>query len=72
MKCSTASSSSTDDTPQPCYVSSNATTTVTGHTAPWGEAAPARPLPRRTPTEIYKIQRRDRLNGLIHEYQQVA
>jgi transposase InsO family protein len=37
-----------------------------------GQAAPARPLPRRTPTEIHKIQRCDRLNGLIHEYQQVA
>jgi putative transposase len=37
-----------------------------------GQAAPARPLPRRTPTEIHKIQRRDRLNGLIHEHQQVA
>jgi putative transposase len=37
-----------------------------------GQATPARPLPRRTPTEIHKIQRRDRVNGLIHEYQQVA
>ena len=37
-----------------------------------GQAAPLRPLPRRTTTEIHKIQRRDRLGGLIHEYQQVA
>jgi transposase InsO family protein len=37
-----------------------------------GQAAPSRPLPRRTSTELYKIHRRDRLNGLIHEYQQVA
>ena len=37
-----------------------------------GQAAPSRPLPRRTTTEIHKIQRRDRLGGLIHEYQQVA
>jgi transposase InsO family protein len=37
-----------------------------------GRAAPSRPLPRRAPTEIHKIQRRDRLGGLIHEYQQVA
>ena len=37
-----------------------------------GQAAPSRPLPRRAPTEIHKIQRHDRLGGLIHEYQQVA
>jgi putative transposase len=37
-----------------------------------GQAAPARPLPRRATTEIHKIQRHDRLGGLIHEYQQVA
>ena len=36
------------------------------------QAAPSRPLPRRTTTEIHKIQRHDRLGGLIHEYQQVA
>ena len=28
--------------------------------------------PRRATTEIHKIQRRDRLGGLVHEYQQVA
>ena len=37
-----------------------------------GQAAPARPLPRRATTEIHKIQRHDRLGGLLHEYQQVA
>ena len=37
-----------------------------------GQAAPSRPLPRRATTEIHKIERRDRLGGLIHEYQQVA
>ena len=37
-----------------------------------GQAAPSRPLPRRTTTEIHKIQRHDRLGGLVHEYQQVA
>ena len=36
------------------------------------QSAPSRPLPRRAPTEIHKIRRRDRLGGLIHEYQQVA
>lgn len=36
------------------------------------QAAPLRPLPRRTTTEINNIRRRDRLDGLIHEYQQVA
>jgi len=37
-----------------------------------GQAAPSRPLPHRAPTEISKIQRHDRLGGLLHEYQQVA
>jgi putative transposase len=37
-----------------------------------GQAAPSRPLPRHTPIETHKIQRRDRLGGLIHEYQQAA
>jgi transposase InsO family protein len=37
-----------------------------------GQAAPSRPLPHRAPTEIHKIQRRDRIEGVIHEYQQVA
>ena len=37
-----------------------------------GQAAPSRPLPCRATTEIHKIQRHDRLGGLIHEYQQVA
>jgi putative transposase len=37
-----------------------------------GQAAPLRPLPHRTTTEIHHVQRRERLGGLIHEYQQVA
>jgi putative transposase len=37
-----------------------------------GQAAPQRPLPHDTRTEIYNVRRRDRLGGLIHEYQQVA
>jgi putative transposase len=37
-----------------------------------GQAAPLRPLPHRTTTEIPNVRRRDRLGGLIHEYQQVA
>jgi putative transposase len=36
------------------------------------QAAPLRPLPHRAPTEICKIQRRDRVGGLFHEYQHVA
>jgi putative transposase len=36
------------------------------------QAAPSRPLPRRAPNETHKIRRRDRLGGLVHEYQQVA
>lgn len=37
-----------------------------------GQTAPARPLPRRATTETHKIERHDRLGGLVHEYQQVA
>jgi putative transposase len=37
-----------------------------------GQAAPLRPLPDRTRTRINYIRRRDRLGGLLHEYQQVA
>jgi hypothetical protein len=37
-----------------------------------GQAAPLRPLPHRTPTGISKIQRYDRLGGLLHEYRQDA
>jgi putative transposase len=37
-----------------------------------GQAAPLRPLPERTRTEIDNVRRRDRLGGLLHEYQQVA
>jgi hypothetical protein len=36
------------------------------------QAAPLRPLPHRPTTEILKIHRRDRLGGLLHEYQQAA
>ena len=37
-----------------------------------GAAAPARPLPQRAPTKIRKIQRHDRIGGLLHEYQHAA
>ncbi len=37
-----------------------------------GQAAPARALPQRAPTDIRKIQRQDRVGGLLHEYQHVA
>ena len=36
------------------------------------QAAPLRPLPHRTASEIHHVRRRDLLGGLIHEYQQVA
>jgi transposase InsO family protein len=36
------------------------------------QAAPLRPLPHHTTTEIHNVLRRDRLGGLLHEYQQVA
>jgi putative transposase len=36
------------------------------------QAAPLRPLPQRTTTEIHDVRRRDQLDGLLHEYQQVA
>jgi putative transposase len=37
-----------------------------------GQAAPLRPLPRPKTSEPNDIRRRDRLGGLLHEYQQVA
>ncbi len=37
-----------------------------------GQAAPLRPLPQRTTSETNTVRRRDRLGGLLHEYQQVA
>jgi putative transposase len=37
-----------------------------------GQAAPLRPLPHRPSTEIPNVRRRDRLGGLLHEYQQAA
>ena len=37
-----------------------------------GQAAPLRPLPQRTTNQTNGIRRRDRLGGLLHEYQQVA
>jgi putative transposase len=37
-----------------------------------GQAAPLRPLPQPTTSETITVQRRDRLGGLLHEYQQVA
>ena len=37
-----------------------------------GQAAPLRPLPHHAATGICKIRRRDRVGGLLHEYQHVA
>jgi transposase InsO family protein len=37
-----------------------------------GQAAPLRPLPQPTTSETNTIRRRDRLGGLLHEYQQAA
>ena len=37
-----------------------------------GQAAPLRPLPQRTTSEANTVRRRDRLGGLLHEYQQLA
>jgi putative transposase len=37
-----------------------------------GQAAPLRPLPQSTTSETNTVRRRDRLGGLLHEYQQVA
>ena len=37
-----------------------------------GQAAPLRPLPQATANDPNTVQRRDRLGGLLHEYQQVA
>ena len=36
------------------------------------QAAPLRPLPSTTSPSHRRIQRRDRLGGLIHEYAQIA
>jgi putative transposase len=35
-------------------------------------AAPLRPLPTRSQVDVTSVRRRDRLGGLLHEYQQVA
>ena len=37
-----------------------------------GQAAPLRPVPQPTTNDPNTVQRRDRLGGLHHEYQQVA
>jgi transposase InsO family protein len=37
-----------------------------------GQAAPPRPLPQRTTSAANTVRRRDRLGGLLPEYQQVA
>ena len=37
-----------------------------------GQAAPLRPLPQQTTSATAGVRRRDRLGGLLHEYQQVA
>ena len=36
------------------------------------QAAPLRPLPQRATSVTKGVRRRDRLGGLLHEYQQVA
>jgi putative transposase len=36
------------------------------------QAAPLRPIPEPTMSETNTVRRRDRLGGLLHEYQQVA
>jgi hypothetical protein len=36
------------------------------------QAAPLRPLPQPTTSATTTVRRRDRLGGLLHEYQQVA
>jgi transposase InsO family protein len=37
-----------------------------------GQAAPLRPLPQLGTSDTKGVRRRDRLGGLLHEYQQVA
>jgi len=37
-----------------------------------GQTAPLRPLPQRKMSDASTVRRRDRLGGLLHEYQQVA
>jgi putative transposase len=37
-----------------------------------GQAAPLRPLPQRATSQTSGIRRRDRLDGLLHEYRHVA
>jgi putative transposase len=37
-----------------------------------GQAAPLRPLPQRRRVAANTVRRRDRLGGLLHEYQHVA
>jgi hypothetical protein len=37
-----------------------------------GQGAPSRPLHHRATNKIHKVRRRDRLGGLVREYQQVA
>jgi transposase InsO family protein len=36
------------------------------------QAAPLRPLSTRSRLDVIRVRRRDRLGGLLHEYQQVA
>jgi putative transposase len=36
------------------------------------QAAPLRPLPARSRADVVSVWRLDRLDGLLHEYQQVA
>ena len=59
--------------PQPCFANTSTISTIIGHTGLWARPLPYAlgTLPHRT-TEIHNVQRRNRVGGLIHEYQQVA
>jgi putative transposase len=48
------------------------TTTITAHIALWARPLPIRPLLEHATTELNQVVRRDRLCGLVHEYEQVA
>jgi hypothetical protein len=51
--------------------STSTTATAIGHTARSARPPPYA-LPQRTTSEANTVRRRDRLAGLLHEYQQVA
>jgi hypothetical protein len=68
---SAAFSASIGATPRPYFANSDLTTNGHRPHPALGQAAPLRPLPQRTTTENH-TDRRARLGGLLHEYQQVA